>query len=95
MTRTVTVAIPGDLAVTLRIGDGGSYLEIDEDGTPIAGTSGGIAADGDTVRATGATEIRVLAGNAGAVSISVNGLGIGTMGGPGAVIEWRIRPVDP
>ena len=94
MTRTVTVPVPGDLAVALAIGEGGSYLEIEADGTPLAGTSGGIAAAGATVRAAGATDIRVLAGNAGAVRISVNGIDIGTMGGPGAVIEWRIRPGD-
>ena len=94
MTRTITIPVPENLAVTLGIGDGGSYLEIDEDGTPLADASGGIAADGDSVRATGAREIRVLAGNAGAVRISVNGIDIGTMGGPGAVIEWRIRPAD-
>ena len=93
VTRTVVVPVRDGLAVTLRIRAGGSYLEVDEDGTAVAGTSGGIAADGDTVRATGSSEVRVLAGNAAAVRVSVNGIGIGAMGGPGAVIEWRIRPV--
>jgi cytoskeletal protein RodZ len=93
--RTVVVPVAVDvLAATLRIGEGGSYLEIEEDGAPVAATSGGIAAEGDTVEATAADEIRILAGNAGAVRLSVNGIDIGTMGPSGAVIDWRIRTTD-
>ena len=29
-------------------------------------------------------------GNAGAVHLSLNGIDFGTMGGAGAVVEWRV-----
>ena len=35
-------------------------------------------------------ELRIRAGNAGAVRLTINGIGIGAMGGSGDVVEWRI-----
>ena len=32
----------------------------------------------------------VRAGNAGAVSLTINGVSMGAMGGPGEVVTWRI-----
>ena len=93
-TRTVVVPVPDELAVTLRIGEGGSYLEIEEDGEPLEASSGGIADEGETVEVSAANDIRILAGNAGAVRLSVNGIDIGTMGASGAVIDWRLRAAD-
>ena len=90
-TRTVTVPVGQNLSATLRIGDGGSYLEIEQDGAPLEASSGGIADEGDTVEVSATNEIRILAGNAGAVRLTVNGIDIGTMGASGAVIDWRIR----
>jgi hypothetical protein len=70
---------------------GDSYLELDEDGSPVDGVSGAIASDGDriNVRADGA--LRVLAGNAGAVRLIINGMNLGPMGAGGAVVEWRVQ----
>jgi cytoskeletal protein RodZ len=86
---------PGDgLRATLRLIDGDSYLEVDEDGTPVDGVSGGIAADGDSISLEADDELRIRAGNAGAVRLVVNGVQVGAMGADGAVVEWRIRPDD-
>ncbi len=93
-TRTVVVPVPAELTATLRIGEGGSYLEIEEDGQPLEASSGGIADEGETVEVSATNDIRILAGNAGAVRLSVNGIDIGTMGAAGAVIDWRLRAAD-
>lgn len=86
---------PGDaLRATVRLVDGDSYLEVEEDGTPVANVSGGIASDGDSVTLEADDELRIRAGNAGAVRLLVNGIGLGAMGADGAVIEWRIRPSE-
>jgi cytoskeletal protein RodZ len=90
ITRRVTVR-PGDgLTATLRLDGGDSYLELEEDGMPVAGVSGGISNDGERVDMTADESIRIRAGNAGAVRLSINGISLGAMGGNGAVIEWRI-----
>ena len=92
--RRVRVEPADALRATVRLVDGDSYLEIDEDGTPVANVSGGIASDGDSVTLEGDDELRIRAGNAGAVRLVVNGIGLGAMGADGAVVEWRIRPSD-
>lgn len=90
LTRRVTVR-PGDgLTATLGLTGGDSYLEVEEDGVPVAGISGGISDDGERVDMSANQTIRIRAGNAGAVRLSINGIGLGAMGGNGAVIEWRI-----
>jgi len=67
-----------------------SYLEIDEDGQPKTGVSGGIGQPGDNVKLKATTELRIRAGNAGAVQLTINGVKLGFMGASGEVIEWRI-----
>jgi cytoskeletal protein RodZ len=90
ITRRVTVR-PGDgLTATLRLDGGDSYLELEEDGVAVGGVSGGISDDGERVNMSADETIRIRAGNAGAVRLSINGIGLGAMGGNGAVIEWRI-----
>lgn len=90
--RRVRVGSGGGLRARLRLDGGDSYLELDEDGVPVAGTSGGIASDGDVIELEADDSLRIRAGNAGAIRISINGIGLGTMGGNGAVVEWRIEP---
>ena len=89
-TRGVTVRPEEGLTGMLRLDGGDSYLEIEEDGTSLAGVSGGISDDGDRVEMEANETIRILAGNASAVGVSVNGINLGTMGGNGAVIEWVV-----
>ena len=67
-----------------------AYLEIDEDGQPKAGVSGGIGQPGDDVKLKATTELRIRCGNAGAVELTINGVTLGFMGVSGEVVEWRI-----
>ena len=78
----------------MRLDGAESYLEVEEDGTPVAGVSGAIAAPGDRVDLTANDELRIRAGNAGAVRLTINGIGIAAMGGDGAVVEWRITRTE-
>jgi cytoskeletal protein RodZ len=94
ITRGVDVGPGGGLRATIRLDGADSYLEAEEDGTPVEGVSGGIAAAGDRVNLAANDDIRLLAGNAGAVRLTINGIGIGAMGGDGAVVEWRITRAE-
>jgi hypothetical protein len=88
--RRLTVIPGAGLAGTLALVEGDSYLEVEQDGTPIDGVSGGISDDGERIELAADDEIRIRAGNAGAVGLTINGIGLGAMGGDGAVVEWRI-----
>ena len=90
VTRRLTVQSGDGLAGILRITGGQSYLQVSQNGAPLAGVSGGIADDGETIELAASDEIRIRAGNAGAVHVTMNGLDIGAMGASGAVVEWRI-----
>jgi cytoskeletal protein RodZ len=94
ITRRVTVSAGDGLSATLRLAEGDSYLEIAQDGTPVGGTSGTIASAGERVDLRATRELRIRAGNAGAVRLTVNGVAIGAMGADGAVVEWRITRTD-
>ena len=89
--RRVHIGGGDGLRGTLRLNGGDSYLEVDEDGTPVSGVSGGIASDGDSIDLQATGLLRIRAGNAGAVRVVVNGIDLGTMGANGAVVEWRIE----
>jgi cytoskeleton protein RodZ len=89
VTRRVSVAPGSGLSGLVEL-TGDSYLEIDQDGVTLAGASGIIAPDGRRIEVAAASEIRIRAGNAGAVHITLNGVDIGAMGDDGAVVEWRI-----
>jgi hypothetical protein len=77
------------LRATLQISGGESYVDLDEDGTP-ADVSRSIAADGDRIELSATRDLRIRIGNAGAVRITINGIGLGTMGANGQVVEWRV-----
>lgn len=88
--RRVTIAPPAGLVGELRIDGGPSYLEVEQDGQAIAGVSGAISEPGDRVPLNAQTELRIRAGNAGAVLVALNGMELGAMGDAGDVVEWRI-----
>lgn len=90
VTRRVTVQPGVGLSGTLEIANGDSYLEVDQDGTPLANVSGGIAVSGESIELSATSELRIRAGNAGAVRLTLNGIEIAAMGGSGEVVEWRI-----
>lgn len=90
ITRRVTIQPGAGLTGTLEIVGGESYVEVEQDGTPVAEVSGSIAVDGDTIALSAIGEVRIRAGNAGAVRLTLNGITIGAMGPDDAVVEWRI-----
>jgi hypothetical protein len=90
VTRRVTISPGAGLTGVLELEGGDSYLELAQDGTAVANVSGGIATDGQRIDLTATGEITVRAGNAGAVRLTINGIGIGAMGQSGAVVAWRI-----
>ena len=90
VTRRVLVAPAAGLHGTLAVVDGDSYLEVEQDGTPIADVSGAVAPDGARVTLAADDSIRIRAGNAGAVRLTLNGISLGAIGEDGQVIEWRI-----
>jgi cytoskeletal protein RodZ len=87
----ITVAAPSGLTGTLVIAGGPSYLEVAQDNVPLAGVSGYTFAAGKTVSMSAKSTLRVRAGNAVAVTMTINGVVIGKMGGPGEVVEWHIQ----
>ncbi len=89
-TRRVTVAAADGLLGTLAVTGGISYLEVDEDGVPKQGISGRNANPDTVVDLIAKQGLRIRVGNAGAVTLLINGVDLGTMGGSGAVVEWRI-----
>lgn len=89
VTRAVTVRPGAGVAATLRVDDGESYMELEEDGQPID-ESRSILADGDRVELRAEDELRIRAGNAAVVRITIDGRDLGPMGEPGQVVEWRI-----
>jgi cytoskeletal protein RodZ len=90
VTRRVTVQPAAGLSGTLRLEGGQSYLEIDQDGAPMTSVSGSIADAGESVTLAATRELRIRAGNAGAIRLTINGITIGAMGSDGSVVEWRI-----
>ena len=92
--RQVTITPPAGLVGELRVDGGASYLEVEQDGEPIGGVSGGISDAGDRVPLAAQTELRIRAGNAGAVAVALNGMELGAMGDAGEVVEWRITRTD-
>ena len=91
VTRRVTVQPATGVNAILRAEGGESYVEIDQDEQPIQ-ASGSIVHSGESLTLTATTELRILAGNAGAIRLTVNGISIGAMGGDRAVVEWLITP---
>jgi cytoskeletal protein RodZ len=91
--RVVTVTSGDGLTATLRIDGGDSYLELEEDGTVVDGWPG-IAADGERLELSAEDSLRIRAGNAGAVRLTINGMNIGVMGEDAEVVEWRVTPTD-
>ena len=89
VTQRVTVGVGDGLSGLLRV-NGRSYLEIDQDGQPKRGVSGSNVEAGTRVRLAADESLRIRVGNAGAVRLEVNGIALGAMGKPGAVVEWRI-----
>jgi cytoskeletal protein RodZ len=86
----VTVTPPAGLTGTVLVDDAPSYLDIHQDGERMPEISGRNANPGDRIGIGAEEAISIRAGNASAVRMVINGIEIGPMGGPGAVVEWHI-----
>jgi cytoskeletal protein RodZ len=94
VTRRVTVRPARGLRATLLLRGGESYVDLDEDGTPAEGVTRGIASEGDRIELSASRDLRIRVGNAGAVRITINGIGLGSMGADGQVVEWRVTRTE-
>lgn len=89
-TRAVTVRVPSGLTGTLAVSGAASYLEIEQDGKRLKEAYGRVAEDGTTFELQAKEMVRIRAGNAVAVHVTINGVSLGKMGGSGDVVEWRV-----
>lgn len=90
VTRRVTVRLAAGLAATLKVSGGSSYLLILLDNVALSGVSGHILANGKSVSLVAKHTIVVRAGYAAVVQLTINGVALPPMGGPGEVVEWHI-----
>jgi len=87
----VTVGPGPGLTGMLLLEGGPSYLEVDQDGVALAvGGDDAIAQAGESVPLAATSALRILAGNAGAVRLTIDGISVGVMGAADAVVEWQI-----
>jgi cytoskeletal protein RodZ len=91
-TRRLIVKAGTDLTGTLQVAGSPSYIELVQDGVQESSVSGRVVKPPKVAPLKASVSIMVRAGNAGAVSLTVNGVPLGAMGGPGQVITWRIVP---
>jgi len=88
--RRIVVGAEAGLHGTLTVAGASSYLEIDEDGVPKVGVSGRVGDPGMAVDLAATGTLRIRVGNAGAISIVINGVALPSMGGDDAIVEWSI-----
>jgi cytoskeletal protein RodZ len=91
-TRRLIVKAGTDLTGSLQVAGSPSYIELVQDGVQESSVSGRVVKPPKVATLKASASIMVRAGNAGAVSLTINGIPLGAMGGPGQVITWRILP---
>ncbi|MFN2483383.1 MAG: helix-turn-helix domain-containing protein [Candidatus Limnocylindria bacterium] len=93
VTRTITVAPATPLTVSVAVRGGPSWLELYEDELADPASSTNTSRDapaGSNIDLSARRTIRIRAGSAGAVSVVVNGVRLGTMGAIGQVVDWTV-----
>ena len=88
--RRLVIRAAPSLTGTLQIAGSPSYVELLQDNVPASSVSGRVVKPPKVVSLKASGSIMVRAGNAGAVSLTINGVSMGAMGGPGEVVTWRI-----
>jgi cytoskeletal protein RodZ len=91
VTRRVTVKPGTSVTGTIVVARAASYLLVVQDGVPMAGISGHVIPAGRTITLSARSTIVIRAGNAAAVTVTIDGISLGSMGGSGEVIEWHIQ----
>jgi cytoskeletal protein RodZ len=90
-TRRVIVKPATGLTGTLQVAGSPSYIELLQDNVPQSSVSGRVVKPPKAVSLKASGSIMVRAGNAGAVSLTIDGVPVGAMGGPGEVVTWHIQ----
>jgi cytoskeleton protein RodZ len=91
-TSSAIAALPGGVTVRLTVNTGKSWLSVTA-GSTEAFT--GIVAAGTTKVFTDPASVKMVLGNAGAVSLNVNGVEIGSPGKTGEVVRLSFVPGNP
>jgi hypothetical protein len=89
--RRVIVKPAAGLSGMLQVAGSPSYIELLQDNVPEATVSGRVVRPPKSVPLKAIGSIMVRAGNAGAVSLTINGIALSAMGGPGEVVTWRVQ----
>ena len=75
----------------MQVAGSPSYLELLQDNVPESSVSGRVVKPPKAVSLKANGSIMLRAGNAGAVSLTIDGVLVGAMGGPGEVVTWNIQ----
>jgi cytoskeletal protein RodZ len=88
--RRINVKAAPSLTGTLQVSGSPSYIELSQDNKPESSVSGRVVKPPKLVTLQASGSIMVRAGNAGAVSLTLDGIAMGSMGGSGEVVTWHI-----
>lgn len=91
-TNSAIAAVPGGVTVRLTVNTGKSWLSVTAGSTEVFT---GIVAAGTTKVFTDPASVKLVLGNAGAVSLNVNGVEIGSPGKTGEVVRLSFVPGNP
>ncbi|HEY5186126.1 MAG TPA: RodZ domain-containing protein [Actinomycetes bacterium] len=91
-TNSAIAALPGGVTVRLTVNSGKSWLSVTTGSTE---SFTGIVAAGTTKVFTDPASVKLVLGNAGAVSLNVNGVEIGSPGKTGEVVRLSFVPGNP
>jgi cytoskeletal protein RodZ len=91
-TSSAIAALPGGVTVRLTVNSGKSWLSVTAGSAEVFT---GIVAAGTTKVFTDPANVKLVLGNAGAVSLNVNGVEIGSPGKTGEVVRLSFVPGNP
>ncbi len=91
VSHTVTVAIAG-VVLTVEIKGGSAWIKVWVDGQVVPSYTGVTVRAGTRLQFTGSHTVEVRTGSAGVTYFTLNGVAIGTLGGPGAPQTWLFQP---
>jgi hypothetical protein len=91
VSRTVTVAIAG-IILTVEIKGSSAWLKVWVDGQVVPSYTGVTVRAGTRLQFTGSHTVEVRTGSSGATFFTMNGVTIGSLGGPGVPQTWLFQP---
>lgn len=88
---TVAPVAPTDLTLVIDVAGRQSWIRILADGTRVPGYNGRVLRQGETHTFSAQSEFCIRSGNAGAISLTLNGVPLGPLGTGGEVGSWIVR----